>query len=440
MRPEIPLEAEQAVLGALLVEPESWDKVSDVLRDHHFGADAHRRLAGVLFDMILSRRPIDPLLVQTECDRREAGVPPELAMRLAASVGTAANLRNYALAVRSAWVKRKVRQLAAEAAADDSSRSGEEIAADLARRLSVLETARAKPARRLDDLMLGRAEWYEAQALAARGGRPVPLLRLPTGFLRLDQLIGGFGVGHLTLIAGRPGAGKTAFESALADNLAAHGHPVYVFQLEDYAESLADRAMARRAKISTLALRDASKWDGHTWDRAAEAMARPLPIWIDDEHGMTPTDVAGKMRHARREHGIRVFMVDVLAELDLETSQGGQRQEDRLDRLLGKAAKLLRDTSRELDAACLLFAHLNREIERRADPTPRLADLKNSGELEDAAHLVLFLSRPENGGMTVDVAKNRDGPTGRIALGWLEDYMAVVNPKDPFGIEVPSAL
>jgi replicative DNA helicase len=431
---EIPVEAEQALLGVLLTEPSSWDQVSDVVRDPHFGVEAHRRLAGVLIDLLLSRKAVDPLLVQAECERRQVHVPGDLALRLGAAVGTSAHLREYALLVRSAWVRRSVKEVAARIAADDSPRSGEELAAELARQATLLETARSRPAVRLDELLLARAEWYEAQALAARQGRPVPSRRIPTGFARLDALLGGFGVGHLTLVAGRPSAGKTAFESALADNLAAHGNPTYIFQLEDFGESLADRAISRRARITTPALRDASVWDARAWERVMEATARSLPIWVDDEHQLTPLDIAGKMRRAKREHGIRVFMLDVLAELDVEAGNGGGREE-RFDRLLGKGVRFLRDTARDLDAGLVIFHHLNREIERRSDPTPRLSDLKNSGDLEDAAHVVLFLSRPEKGGMTLDLAKNRDGPTGRVSLGWLEDYSAVTNPKDPFGIE-----
>jgi replicative DNA helicase len=439
---DVSFEAEQAVLGALLSEPACWGDIADVARVEHFAVEAHRAVADVLFPVLAQPTPgappPDAVTVQVALDR--AGklgnpVPRELPFALQRAVGTTANVRSYVTAIADLWVRRQVKVAAREVLADRDT-NGQQLAARLAQRVTALETARGRPARRLQDFVWERLEALEAQRVAAQEGRSPLTDRIPTGFNRLDRLVGGVGIGQATVIGARPGVGKTALESALADNFAANGSPVYVLQLEDYGRSLADRAISRRARINSMLLRNGAGWTPETWDRVRNLERySTLPIWVDDEHGITPLDAAGKMRRAKREYGIRVFMLDVLAELDVESWFGGGSgggDANRLDRLLGKALRLLRDTAYALDAALLVFLHLNREIEKRADPTPRLSDIKNSGDVEDAAHQIWFLSRPAEapGVFCLDVAKHRDGPVGKVNLAWLEDYMAVVNIND----------
>ena len=173
-------------------------------------------------------------------------------------------------------------------------------------------------------------------------------------------------------------------------------------------------------------LRDGSKWQTHHWDRLTSTVlaARDIPVRVDDAHGRTIHDIAGAMRRDASRHGTRVFILDNLAEVVLAGARG---IESRLDRELGVVARTFRDTAHSVGAAAVLCVHLNREVERREGQEPRLSDLKNSGDIEDASHVVLMLHRPpgDETSLLVNIEKNRNGPRGRVRLGWNGSTMAV---------------
>jgi replicative DNA helicase len=175
-----------------------------------------------------------------------------------------------------------------------------------------------------------------------------------------------------------------------------------------------------------MLLRDGRQWRTEHWDRIGLNVWPTIdwPIYVDDLHGRTISDITASMRRMAKEHGVRAFIYDNLSETVLEANSRGDQ---RLDRELGMVARAYRDAAHALDAVPVLLVHLNREIEKRPDPTPRLADLKNSGDIEDASHLIAFLSRndKESDRIRVDVAKHRNGATGHIFLQWTQQFMAV---------------
>lgn len=234
-----------------------------------------------------------------------------------------------------------------------------------------------------------------------------------TGYAALDAMVGGFRPGHLFTLAARPGVGKSAFVVGIVENLALRGIPVGILQLEDYADSIADRSLMRLARIPSQLMRDGARWDQNLWGRASATLetVSDWPIFVDDQHGRTIHEITGAMRRMAREHGVKVFVLDNLAEVVIDRQD---RSDERLDRALGRIAKQYRDTAAALGAAPLLVVHLNRDVDKRGDGRPRMSDLKNSGELEDASHVVAMLSRPpESDVLTVDLAKNRNGPPGQ---------------------------
>jgi replicative DNA helicase len=172
-------------------------------------------------------------------------------------------------------------------------------------------------------------------------------------------------------------------------------------------------------------MRDGAPWQKWQWTKAAQVVSERAnwPIWVDDVHGRTIHDLVGSMRRMSREHGVKVFVLDNLSEVVVD---GQDRGEERLDRALGRIAKTYRDAAHDLGAAPVLVVHLNRETTKRADGAPRLSDLKNSGEIEDASHVVALLSRDQGSDvLKVDVAKNRNGPVGQVELRWAGDQMRV---------------
>jgi replicative DNA helicase len=432
VKPFTNIEAEQAVIGALLIDEHAFDTVADLLRPELFGAvDAHRLVAEDILALRGQDKPADPVLI----DQRLAGrIPPGFTFALSRGFGTAGNVRHYVAVLQSLWLKRAAREIASAILNDAADMDGAEFVARYAEKLSAIETARGAAPRKLGEIVYSRMEELEREY---KNPDVVPTDYFPTGFSKLDSMLGGgLHVGHLTTFAARPGVGKSALVSAMADNLAARGVPVGIFQLEDYGDSLANRAISRRAKIASVLMRDGRRWSPHHWQKINTWVAPTMdyPIWVDDAHGQTVHGITGAMRRMVREHGVKVFFLDNLAEVVVD---GPERGEERHDRALGRIAKTYRDAAKAVGAVPVLLVHLNREVAKRKDAAPLLSDIKNSGEIEDASHVVALMWRPEDAQneagrpqIILDLGKNRDGPKGRVCLDWLEDYMAVAEPRN----------
>lgn len=418
-RREVSLEAEQAVLGAVLADFEAIEILGERFRPELF-TGPHREIAAEVAALASTNAPIDAVLVSQRLVARGAPCPSSLPFDLARAMGTTANVRAYVATLESLWARREAARVMREALRDERDETGEEFVARVAEALSAIETRGARGARRLGEVIFERLERIEA----CQKDPSLVRAAIPTGFAGLDAVIGGFRPGHLVTIAARPGVGKTSFLNAIADHLGSRNVPVGVFVLEDYADALADRTIMRAAEVPSTLVRDGAAWSAEVWARVGQAMSARLgwPVFVDDTHSRTIHDVVGAMRRMRREHGCRVFFLDNLAEIVVDRAD---RADERLDRALGRIVKTYRDAAHALDAAPVVVVHLNRKIEERAGP-PRLADLKNSGEIEDASHVVAMLSRPpESSELTLDVVKNRNGPTRSIPLRWEGRCMTV---------------
>lgn len=415
-------ESEQAVLGALLADSETYDRIADVLDPEIFAVAAHRVMCQEAIALIRERKPCDAVVLLSRLQEKGLTpnpVPGDLPMRLAAQVGITANVRHYVGTLRSLWAHRRARGVAQEILADERQISGEELVGDFGRKLSEIEVHRGRELRPLGAACMEVVQRFER----ARSGEVMPERFWKTGFSRLDGLTGGIAAGKLTIIGARPQMGKTALMMALADNLAAHGTPVAIFELEDEEETLARRALARRAKIATTLLRGSGKGlrDEH-WAKLGDASmlkTYDFPIFVDDTHGLTAEDVAGRMRRYAREKNVRLFFLDHLLELVFHDRRDGRR-----DIAIGESLSLLRDTAKTLDAGLVVLHQLSRDIEKRKDPTPTLSDLKDSGDIEQKARLIIFLAR-RGKDFILDVAKQSEGPKGQVILDWLEDSMGI---------------
>lgn len=422
---DIDPEAEASVLGALLVDSDAYDVIADIIRPELFGLAAHRFIAEAAIALHREHKPIDPVLIHgmlAKAQRIPNEVPVDLVYSLSKGLGTASNVRYYAETLRDLALRRAAKDIAHSVLASSPTESGVELLSRVAARISDLETRSGKPVEQLGATIIRRLEEIEAQYNT--GAAPTGVM--PTGFVALDNLIGGFHVGHLTTIAARPGVGKTAFVSALADRIAKRGPGVCIFQLEDYSDALANRAISRRGRIGSMMLRDGRQWRVEHWDRVNQFVSpdSELPIWVDDQHGRTIHDIAATMRRMTRQHGVKVFVLDNLSEVIIESSKRG---EGRLDRELGIVARTFRDAANALGAVPVMLVHLNRESEKREGP-PRLSDLKNSGDIEDASHLVMMLHQEEEGQrikFCIEIPKHRNGAKGKVALNWIPNFMSV---------------
>lgn len=423
-------QAEQAVLGALLLEPECWAECGDLLAPVEVFSDAaHRVIAETVIGILRAKKTLDIVtLTSALTDRGVLGktVPQELPLALATSLGTPGKVRHYAERLRDLWAKRQAVAAAREFATGEMNEPAEVLLSRLVTRLQRIETGKAGQARRLPGIML---EVVEDLGEQAKNPNAAKAAFLPTGFRRLDDVIGGFRPGVLSVFAARPSQGKSALAVAMADNLAARGLGVAAFWLEDDAKDFARRTLIRRSRIASTLLRRGDYLTAQHWDRLGAAVPDVnWPIWVDDTHGLTSTEIGLRMRRLVREHPeIRVVMADHLGEIRIDREQ---RWGDRHDLAVGQAAKDFRDAAKDLGICPVLFVQLNRQVERRTQEGFKLSDLKDSGDIEAAARMVGFLHRPQDekrkGQFIIDVQKNTGGPCpAEVQLDWMEDFMSV---------------
>lgn len=257
---------------------------------------------------------------------------------------------------------------------------------------------------------------------------PNKLTRFATGYPRLDTRTGGLTVGQLAVLAARPSSGKTSFVMGMIVHLARTNVPVGCFWLEDEWRDAVRRYYQTRHRVPSNAWRDPGRAASLLALHVPESFEEARRIHVDDTHGLTIEDIAARMRRMKREHGVRVFFADHLGEIRIEKDD---RWGDRHDLALGRAAKVFRDTAKDLDAVPVLVAQMNRQVEKRSSGQAVMSDLDGSGKIEQAARLIAFCSVPKNddgeptGEFVVDVAKNTNGAPGRIQMRWVADQMRV---------------
>ena len=406
------LEAERAVLGAILLHPEHWPIVASILTPQDFFRDAHRRIYGAMARLIDAGRPIDFVMLRAELLRTgefdEIGGPAYLAA-LIDGIPRATNLSHYAALVREAARLRHLISVATGALSE--AYAAEQSAATIA----------DATIRRLDRATMN-SEARPVSARAAVDEYAVALdstSLLPTGFVDLDTLLGGLALGELTIIASRPSMGKTSLGLGIADHLAGLTHPTAVFSLETPRRRVGARLLAWRADVPTIALeRGTATVD--EWGRvpAAQAALDGLPLYLDDG-ARTLTEIGAWCRRLRQEHQtLSCAVVDYLQLLIPEGHQASREQE------IAAISRGLKRLAQDLGLSVVALSQLSRASEARRDKRPHLSDLRESGCLEQDADLAILLHRPEmygrkpeNVGLAeVIVAKNKGGPTGIVRL------------------------
>ena len=424
------IESEQAVLGALLIDERAVDTVPEI-RPEWFFLAAHQEIGKVILRLARDRKPTDAVMVHEALESEHKipdPVPKDLVFALAKGLGAAANVAYYAGEVRRLWALRQARLLAARFASDIDLDSPESAIGALQRDLAAIEAGKGQ-ARSISQLTIEYMIELERDM-----ADPQARVAFDTGYTRYDKHTGGLRPGVLTVMAGRPGNGKTAFVMGILAHLARTGVPCAGFWLEDDWRDAVRRYFQARHYVRAEDLRGnptrAAQALNDVVLRASEEQDR---LWIDDTHGLTTSEIAARMRRLSREHGVRVFFADHLGEIRVERDD---RWGERHDLALGRAARIYRDTAKELGAAPVLISQMNRQIERRGDATPRMADLDGSGQVEQAARVIAFLSQPRDdngeptGEFTVDLAKNTNGRPGVIKLRWVPERMTVENGSD----------
>ncbi len=423
---EIPLvpqsrEAEEALIGSVLINPEVFLEVNEFLQAGDFYLHRHRWIWETFHKLNERRAPLDFLTVTDELEKAghlaEVGGPAYLTALINA-VPTSLHAEGYARLVEESALRRRLLEAANQVAKTAYQEGLEiEIVLDEAEK-AVFAVSERRLTRTLQPVSQIAGQVYEQVAAASQGNEA----GLPTGFYALDRLLGGLHPADLVIVAGRPGMGKTGFLLSLARHatgcLKKH---LAVFSLEMSNEQLVQRLFSQETGIDSQRLRT-GKLLSQEWVPLAQTVERVAnwQLFLDDTPSLTPSQLRTRCRKLHMEYGLDLIMVDYL-----QLMSGGTRTENRTQEvsLISRNLKIL---ARELNVPILAAAQLSRAVEQRADKRPTLADLRESGALEQDSDIVLFLYRPEmyggdeqrQGVAEVIVAKHRNGPVGQVELAF----------------------
>ena len=429
------VEAEQSVLGSMLVDPRTVSDVMEILKMEDFYMEANRLTYEAIQKMFLDGRSIDPVTVLEEITRmgyREK-VPRDYILQLVEITPHAANVMDYARIVRGKSMLRELQQVGADII--DLTRAEEEEAdtvADLAEQ-KVYAVRQGREVQGFTPLNVAISEVYaNLDELATSAGK---LPGLPTGFAMLDQYIGGLNKSDLILLGARPGMGKTAIALNMAMSAAKKSDKtVVIFQLEMSRTQLATRLLSAEGFIDSKKLRlgNLTDEDWQSMANATESLNR-LNILIDENSGITVPEMKAKCRRLGDQLGL--IVIDYLQLMHTPKHTDNRVQE------VAEISRSLKIMAKELNVPVLCCCQLSRGPEGRQDKRPMLSDLRESGSIEQDADIVLFIYRDDyynNEGENKNaaeliVAKNRHGETGKIDLQWLGQFTAFLPQENRHG-------
>jgi replicative DNA helicase len=421
------IEAEEGVLGSIIIDPEAVVQVADFLRPEDFYRDAHRAIFQAVLDLYAERGPADLITLCDELQRRgrleEVGGSAYVSS-LVNAVPTSANVEYYARIVERESIKRRLIHAAGQMAALAYNEGDANVALDKSEQLIFAISQRYNRSD-FDDLHTLLEDYYEKlDKLHEQRGL---LVGLPTGFHDLDKMTGGLQKSDLIILAARPAVGKSALALSLAYNTAKpsrdgrRGNKVAFFALEMSKEQLVQRLLSIESGVDQQRLRTGVIYD-EEWEHISRAIGvlSQTEIYIDDTAGISTMEMRSKARRLAAERGIDLVIVDYL---QLMQGHVGGRNENRVQEI-SEISRSLKALARELDVPVLALSQLSRAVEGRQSKVPQLSDLRESGSIEQDSDIVLFIYRdevynPESDRKNIAdiiVAKHRNGPTGQFSL------------------------
>ena len=426
------IEAEQSVLGGLLLDNLSWDRAADLLSDSDFYRHEHRLIYAAIGALVNTTRPADVITVfehlQSLGKAEECGGLAYL-NALAQGVPSAANLRRYAEIVRERAILRKLVAASDEIATTAFNPQGRQVAQILdeaeGRIFSIGEEgSRARQGfHSMDHLVLQLMD--RVTELAENGAEDVTGVR--TGFYDLDRLTAGLQPGDLIVLAARPSMGKTAFALNIAENVAVNeGIPVVVFSMEMGASQLALRMVGSLGRIDQQHLRTGALRDDE-WGRLSEAVDKlgKAPVFIDESPALNSSELRARARRQARQCGrLGLIVVDYL-----QLMSGSSSSEENRATEIGEISRGLKALAKELRCPVIALSQLNRSVESRNDKRPMMSDLRESGAIEQDADVIMFIYRDdyynkdaskEPGVAEIIIGKQRNGPVGTVKLTFLK--------------------
>ena len=434
------MEAEQSVLGGLLLDNTAWDRAGDLLTEADFYRHEHNLIYAAITALVVEVKPADVITVfehlQSLGKADQIGGLAYL-NALAQSVPSAANIRRYSEIVRERAILRKLvaaGDAIATQAFNPAGRPVSQILDESETRILAIgeEGGRLKNTwRGMDDIAVRLID--RVSTMAENGSQPVTGVR--TGFFDLDRMTTGLQPGDLVILAARPSMGKTSLALNMAEEVALEsGLPVLIFSMEMSADQLGLRMAGSVGRIDQQNLRTGALTD-REWDKFSQAVDRlgKAPIFIDETPALSPEELRARARRKAREHGkLGLIVVDYLQLMSAsEVAGGGKSSAENRAAVLGEISRGLKALAKELQCPVVALSQLNRSVETRNDKRPVMSDLRESGALEQDADVILFIYRDdyyhkeeskEPGVAEVIIAKQRCGPVGTVKLAWQADF------------------
>lgn len=428
------IEAEQAVIGAIFLEPSALMLASEILIPEDFYRSAHQKIFDCMLNLSETGKAVDLITVTEELaaakQLEDVGGISYLS-EISVSVPTAANIGYYAHIVEEKSLLRRLIRTATTIATDGYSREDEvnELLDEAEKK--IMEVAQRKNAGAFHNIKDVLVRTYDnIELLHNRKG---DVTGIATGFSELDRMTAGFQRNDLIIVAARPSVGKTAFALNIAQNVGTKtAENVAIFSLEMGAEQLVMRMLCAEGNINAQNLRTGSLTD-EDWRKLTMAMGSlsNSGIFIDDTPGIRISEIRSKCRRLKQEHGLGMILIDYL---QLIQGSGRSAKENRQQEV-SEISRSLKALARELEVPVIALSQLSRGVEQRQDKRPMMSDIRESGSIEQDADIVAFLYRDdyydqesENKNIIeIIIAKQRNGPVGTVQLAFVKEYNKFVN-------------
>ncbi|UOY91356.1 replicative DNA helicase [Ectobacillus sp. JY-23] len=432
------IEAEQAVLGSILLEQEALTVTSEILMPDDFYRTSHQKIYQAILTLSDKGEPVDLVTVTAElADQNlldEVGGVSYLA-ELANSVPTAANVEFYARIIEEKSVLRRLIRTATTIASEGYEREDdvEGLLSDAEKKiLEVAQQKNTKAFQNIKDVLV--VTYDKIETLHHRKG---DITGIPTGFTELDKMTAGFQRNDLIIVAARPSVGKTAFSLNIAQNVATKtDENVAIFSLEMGADQLVMRMLCAEGNINAQRLRtgDLTPED---WGKLTMAMGSlsNAGIYIDDTPGIRVGEIRAKCRRLKQESGLGMILIDYLQLIQGNGKGGENRQQE-----VSEISRSLKALARELQVPVIALSQLSRGVESRQDKRPMMSDIRESGSIEQDADIVAFLYRDDyydketekKDIIEIIIAKQRNGPVGTVELAFVKEFNKFVNLERRF--------
>ncbi|HEY5655320.1 MAG TPA: replicative DNA helicase [Woeseiaceae bacterium] len=429
------IEAEQSMLGGLMLDKAAWDKVADIVVAEDLYRNDHRLIFKAIARLAEGGNPCDAVTVSEDLDKHgqlDAAGGLEYLGTLANETPGSANVIAYGKIIRERSILRSLisagNEIAGSCFAADG-RGATELVDEAERRVFDIAERGAR----------GRKGFLPLKEILPRAVDRIDVLHqsggditgISTGYKEFDKLTAGLQKGDLIIIAGRPSMGKTTLAVNIAENAAIGSKvPTAIFSMEMPAEQLAFRMISSLGRVDQSHLRT-GRFPDEDWSRintAVQLMA-DAPIFIDDTAALSPTEIRARARRLKREHGLGLVVLDYLQLMHVPGSKENRATE------ISEISRSLKALAKELEVPVIALSQLNRSVEQRQDKKPVMSDLRESGAIEQDADLIIFIYRdevynpetPRKGIADINVAKQRNGPIGDFPLTFIGKYTKFEN-------------